>query len=104
MPPENAPSIDRIVNSVPLLLADDTLRYEMLLCSPTDRGLKVKGALDEELRAERRIQVRTGMRFKPQRSARVYRCGPINAKECWAQNTWLCRLAIHCRPSAVTFR
>jgi hypothetical protein len=35
---------------------------------------------------------------------RCHRCGPMRAKACWAQNTWLCRLAIHCRPAAVTFR
>jgi hypothetical protein len=32
------------------------------------------------------------------------RCGPMRAKACSAQNTWLCKLAIHCRPAAVTFR
>ena len=34
----------------------------------------------------------------------LYRWGPIKANACSAQNTWLCRLAIHWRPAAVTFR
>ena len=35
---------------------------------------------------------------------RNYRCGPMRENAFSAQNTWLCKLAIHCRPAAVTFR
>ena len=57
-PPENAPPIAKVVNPLPLLRRRHA-PYRHVVMFPTGRGLKGKGALDEELRAERRrIQVR----------------------------------------------